>query len=151
MMKHSEVSIRLLGENDWMVLENVEADVFDYPVQADLAKEFLRDPRHHMVVAIDNNKVVGFASGVHYVHPDKIAELFINEVGVAPTYQRQGIAKKMLKALLARGKTLGCQEAWVATEPDNHAARALYTSVGGREDSNPFVLYLFSLEGELRS
>jgi aminoglycoside 6'-N-acetyltransferase I len=59
--------------------------------------EFLRDERHHLAVAIEDETVVGFASGVHYVHPDKPAELWINEVGVAPSHHRRGIGKPLLQ------------------------------------------------------
>jgi hypothetical protein len=34
-------------------------------------------------MATAGDTVVGFASAVHYVHPDKAPELWINEVGVA--------------------------------------------------------------------
>ena len=86
------------------------------------------------------------ASAVHYVHPDKPAQLFVNEVGVAPTHHRRGIGRRLLVALLARGRELGCTEAWVATEPGNTAARALYSTTGGVEDPEPFVLYTFPLD-----
>jgi hypothetical protein len=44
--------------------------------------------RSETVVARDASVVVGFASGVHYVHPDKSPELWINEVGVARSHCR---------------------------------------------------------------
>jgi GNAT superfamily N-acetyltransferase len=53
---------------------------------------------------------------VHYVHPDKPAELWINEVGVAPSHQRQGVGQRLLGALFELGGSLGCREAWVLTE-----------------------------------
>ena len=31
---------------------------------------------------MDEEQIVGFASAVHYVHPDKPPELWINEMGV---------------------------------------------------------------------
>jgi len=71
---------------------NVTAEVFDNPINAEWTREFLADPRHHIAVAIDDGLVVGFASGVHYIHPDKPAELWINEVGVAPAHRRRGSA-----------------------------------------------------------
>ena len=45
---------------------------------------------------------------------------------MAPAFQRQGIARRMLEEMFALGKALGCEEAWVGTEPDNVAARGLY-------------------------
>jgi ribosomal protein S18 acetylase RimI-like enzyme len=144
-MKAPDVLIRLLNPADGAVLDAVAPEVFDSPVQPALVKEFLADPRHHLVVAIDDGVVVGFASGVHHVHPDKAAQLFVNEVGVAPSHRRRGIGRELVAALLARGRELGCVEAWVGTEPENVAARALYAAAGGVEDREPFVLVSFPL------
>jgi aminoglycoside 6'-N-acetyltransferase I len=113
--------------------------VFDNDVDPKLAREFLADPHHHIAVALDNGVVVGFASAVDYIHPDKPRELWVNEVGTAPTHQGQGIAKRVMVALLAHGKALGCTVAWVLTDKDNTAARALYKSAGGSELSTEVV------------
>ena len=141
--------IRVLGPNDEAVLSRVAPGVFDHDVDATLVAEFLHDPRHHLVVAIDVGSVVGFASGVHYVHPDKPAELWINEVGVAPSHQRQGLGKRLLQELFARGRELGCKEAWVLTSPANGPAVRLYESVGGVDMADPPVMFTFRL-GEVK-
>ncbi len=99
---------RILRAGDAAVLDRVADDVFDGQVQPALAREFLGDERHHLAVAIDDGIVVGFASGVHYVHPDKPAELWINEVGVAPTHLRRGLAQALLRMLFDAGRALGC-------------------------------------------
>lgn len=44
-------------------------------------------------------------------------------------------------------RELGCVEAWVASELGNPAARALYASVGGVEDAERAVVYVFPLAG----
>ena len=88
--------------------------------EGDLVREFLEDRRHHLAVAVDQGHVVGFASAVHYIHPDKDAELWINEVGVAPGHRRGGLGKELLRALFRLGRDLGCREAWVLTERDGH-------------------------------
>lgn len=138
------VNIRILGADDIATLDNVAPNVFDGAVRPELAAEFLADPRHHLAVAVtDAGQVIGMASAVHYVHPDKPPQLFINEVGVSPVFHRQGIGKALLAALLARARELGCSEAWVATEPDNSAAQALYTAAGGVKDDVPFVMFTF--------
>jgi ribosomal protein S18 acetylase RimI-like enzyme len=144
-MKASSVSICMLGPNDAGVLDNVAPGVFDNPVDARLTEEFLADLRHHIAVAIDDGRVVGMATAVHYVHPDKAAQLFVNEVGVAATHRRLGIGRALMAALLAKGKALGCTEAWVGTEPDNAAARGLYAAAGGTEVPEPFILVSFPL------
>jgi aminoglycoside 6'-N-acetyltransferase I len=125
------VVVRVLGPDEAGVLDRVASDVFDALVEPRWTAEFIADPRHHLAVAIDGGAVVGMASAVHYVHPDKPPELWINEVGVAQSHWRRGIGKDLLQALLARGRELGCRQAWVATDEDNIAARRLYASMGG--------------------
>jgi len=139
------IEIRVLGPDDERVLRQVAPGVFDHEVNPSLAAEFLHDPRHHLAVAIDNGSVVGFASGVHYVHPDKPAELWVNEVGVAPSHQRQGLAKRLLQTLFTRGRELGCREAWVLTSHANGPAVRLYESVGGLDMADPPVMFTFRL------
>ena len=137
--------IRVLGPDDEAVLTRVAPGVFDHDVDPALSAEFLRDPRHHLAVALEGGTVVGFASGVHYVHPDKPAELWVNEVGVAPTHQRQGLGRELLQALFAYGRELGCREAWVLTSPANGAAVRLYEAVGGIDMADPPVMFTFRL------
>jgi ribosomal protein S18 acetylase RimI-like enzyme len=130
------IDIRVLHRGDDSVLMNVAAEVFDKPIDQELTREFLEDPRHHIAVAIDDGLVVGFASGVHYIHPDKQPELWINEVGVAPTHRRRGIGKAVLRAILEVGRVHRCANAWVLTDRNNAAAMALYSSVGGTEGAD---------------
>jgi ribosomal protein S18 acetylase RimI-like enzyme len=139
------LEIRMLGPADGAVLDRVAPDVFDHSVAPRWAAEFFDDPRHHLAVALDQGVVVGFASGVHYIHPDKPPELWINEVGVAPTHQRQGAATRLLAALLDHGARLGCVQAWVLTSPENTAARQLYARAGGREAGELSVMVEFPL------
>jgi ribosomal protein S18 acetylase RimI-like enzyme len=136
---------RMLRTGDGSVLDRVADDVFDNAIQPALAREFVDDERHHLAVAIDDGIVVGFASGVHYVHPDKPPELWINEVGVAPTHLRRGLAQTLLRMLLDAGRTLGCAQAWVLTDRDNSAAMRLYESVGGDPGTRQHVMFEFQL------
>ncbi|MGA2233016.1 MAG: GNAT family N-acetyltransferase [Tepidisphaeraceae bacterium] len=139
------VEIKLLQNGEEYILANVAADVFDNAVDKNLTTEFLADPRHHLAVALDNGQVVGMASGVHYVHPDKRPQLFINEVAVAPAHRAAGVGKALLGALLEEGRRLGCTEAWVLTDRDNRAAMRLYASLGGEEATKDQVMFTFWL------
>ena len=140
------VDISFLGPGDEAVLEGVTPDVFDAPVRPERVREFLGDPRHHVVVARDGRKVLGFATGMHYVHPDKEPELWINELGVVESHRRLGVATGLVRALLDRGAALGCREAWVLTERSNTPAVALYEAVGGRQPEEETVMFSFLLE-----
>jgi ribosomal protein S18 acetylase RimI-like enzyme len=140
--------VRLLGPDDAAVLDRVAEGVFDRPVQPRWRDEFLADPRHHLVVARERDLVVGFASAVHHVHPDKGPELWINEVGVAPSHQQRGIGRRLVTLLLAHARTLGCREAWVLTEDDNMPARRLYQASGGVDAGQQVIMYAFPLEDD---
>jgi len=140
----SGITTKILGSGDGSVLERVAADVFDHPVNRKWTDEFLNDEKSILAVACSGDTVVGMATGFVYLHPDKPLQLFINEIGVSPNYQRKGIGKRLLQLLLDRSWELGCHEAWVATEVDNDPARGLYRESNGREDSDLAVVYTYS-------
>jgi ribosomal protein S18 acetylase RimI-like enzyme len=140
------IEIRRLEAGDDALVMHVAEDVFDEPVRPDRLAAYLASPGHFMIVALADGVVVGQCAAVIHRHPDKVSELYIDEVGVTPAFQRQGIARKVLDAMFAVGREQGCEEAWVGTEPDNAAARALYES--RREPHGPaeeFVMYVYRL------
>ncbi|MER8577178.1 GNAT family N-acetyltransferase [Mesorhizobium sp. M1423] len=138
--------IRRLSPGDDALVMRVADEVFDEPVRPDRLSAYLAAPGHFMIVALADGVVIGQCAAIVHRHPDKVSELYIDEVGVAPAFQRQGIATRMLDAMFALGREHGCEEAWVSTEPDNVAARALYESRkvphGPAED---FVMYVYRL------
>lgn len=142
-------TIKSLSKDDLPLLLNAADDVFDNPVNENFAREFLGDPRHHIVVAFSDSVVIGFASAVHYIHPDKPPELWINEIGVAPSHQRQGIGKAVLKEMLQLGKELGCKSAWVLTDRNNKPANRLYQSAGGNIETEDMEMYEFTIKQEI--
>ena len=137
----TEPSVELLESDDFDALERVADGVFDSPIRTSLAAEFLADSRHHMAVAVRDGTVIGFATAIHYVHPDKPAELWITEIAVAPPERDRGIGKKLMRVLFRLGAELGCAQAWVLAEPGNLGARQFYRSLGGREA--PAIMYSF--------
>jgi aminoglycoside 6'-N-acetyltransferase I len=142
------LTIKLLGAGDEAVLESVADDVFDNPIDPAATAKFLADANHHLAVAIDEGVVIGFASAVLYFHPDKPKpELWINEVGVAASHQRQGIARRLMEAVLNEARQQGCGEAWVLTNRSNQPAMRLYASSGGSEaEDDDIVMFEFNLE-----
>jgi aminoglycoside 6'-N-acetyltransferase I len=135
------VEFRLATPHDAAALTRAADSVFDHPVDAALAAEFLSDPRHHLAIAIEDGQIIGMASGVHYVHPDKAPELWINEVGVATGHQGRGIGRRVVSVLLDHGRTLGCREAWLLTDDSNAAARRMYAAAGGQETRQIMVTF----------
>jgi ribosomal protein S18 acetylase RimI-like enzyme len=137
------INYRLADSGDAAFFEQVADGVFDKPVDPKLLTEFLSDQRHHIAVADDDGIIVGFVSAVDYLHPDKVAQLWLNEVGVAPSYQGRGIGKALMELMIDHARSLGCSEAWVLTDANNEAANAVYRASGGTPSDQ--IMYSFPL------
>jgi ribosomal protein S18 acetylase RimI-like enzyme len=135
------VTIRRLGPDDVRVLDQVAEDVFDEAIQTAKAIDVLSDPAHIMVVALLGNEVIGQAVAIVHRHPDAPAELYIDNVGVSPVRQRQGVGRRLMDELLAIGKAEGCEGAWVAVDPANGPAIALYRATGARGETATLFSY----------
>ena len=141
-------TIKLLLAGDEAVLQSVAPDVFDDPIDPAATAKFLTDPNHHLAVAIDDGVIIGFVSAVQYFHPDKpTPELWINEVGVARSHRGQGVARRLMEAVLNVAREQGCTVAWVLTNRSNNAAMHLYARAGGVAAPDPdTVMFEFFLE-----
>jgi aminoglycoside 6'-N-acetyltransferase I len=137
--------VRLTSANA-ALLDTLAPEVFDHAVHAPFLAAFLSDPRHVMFVAVDDGVVIGMASAVEYFHPDKAPQLFINEVGVSPAYQRRGIGRALTEALVREAKARGCIYAWLGTASDNAAGQACFAAVPEGDPPETFVLYAWDLE-----
>lgn len=140
------IEIRTVSGDDAGLFAKIAPDVFDEPVHPEKLAAYLAEPGHHMMVALDDGVVIAQCAAVIHRHPDKVAELYIDEVGVSPDWQRRGIARNMLEKMFDLGRSLGCGEAWVGTEPDNLAARRLYETTKEKgEPAETFVMYQYEL------
>lgn len=137
------IDVRELRPNDQCALHRVAPGVFDRPVRQEWAREFLDDSSHHLVVATEDDTVVGMISAVVFLHPDKPPQLWINEIGVAKTHQRRGIGRQLVDAMLHVGRASGCTAAWLGSEPENLSAHELYEKAGGC--GAPCMLFTFDL------
>ena len=134
--------IRRIAAGDEALLDRVAGDVFDEPINPVRLRAFLAEPRHLMVLAIaPDGLVVGQARAIIHMSPDQPDELYIDNMGVDPAFQRQGLGGRLLDELLAWGKERGCPYAWRATETDNLPARALYDSRGAEAQEMVFYEY----------
>lgn len=138
------VDVRIAGPADAGLFASVEPDVFDGPVEPEKVEIYLADPRLHIAIALDDGQIVGMCSGVDYFHPDKPPELFINELGVAPMWQRRGIATRLMKTLLDHGRALGCAGAWVLADHTEDAL-GFYRSLNAEETGSHHVMFSFDL------
>ena len=131
--------VRLLASNI-EVLNAVAEDVFDGDIVLAQALAYAAAPGHLMLLAIDCDIVVGQIAAVIHHRIDQPSELYIDNLGVTPSRQRQGIARKLLDGVAGLGRSMGCAEAWVVTNTGNFAARALYAE---RAEVETVVMYGF--------
>jgi aminoglycoside 6'-N-acetyltransferase I len=136
-----ETRILRVGPAEAALLDRVAEDVFDAPIDPARLAAYVAEPGHLMVVAVSDGEVIGQARGMSHRHPDQPTELYIDNLGVTPARRREGVATRMLDELVAWGRELGCEEAWVGTEVDNTPARILYARRGSEAET--FVLYFY--------
>lgn len=142
------IEIKKLVPGNESVLSNVAPGVFDEPVRPDLTRRFLATPNYRIFVALDGDLVVGMCTGFTHFHPDKDEEFFVNELGVDDAYRRQGIGERLLRAMLAEAKAMGCPDAWLGTEHVNAPALALYRKVMTRGDTEDAMsVFTYELDG----
>ena len=125
------------------VLSVVAEEEFDGDVEPRLVDELLPTPGHLVVVAVRDGVVIGQVQGYVHRHLDAEAELYIDNLGITPTVRRQGVASGLLEAILEWGTEVGCDQAWIVTEPDNDAANGLYQSIGADQSST--TMYSFPI------
>jgi ribosomal protein S18 acetylase RimI-like enzyme len=128
------ISYVVLSPANLDLLENLAPDVFDEAIDPARLSAYLGVNTHCLILALQNELVVGHARAVIHMHPDLPNELYIDNLGVTPSLQRQGIATRLIKELRAFGRRMGCQDIWVATEADNHIACAFYEATGLRKN-----------------
>lgn len=120
------------------------ADVFDGPCAPERVRAYLSDARLHMILAVEDDLLVGMCSGVHYFHPDKPNEMFINELGVAETHRRRGFATRLVTAMCDLARGLECKAAWVIADPTEEAV-GFYQSLGVRQDGDHLAMFTIDL------
>ena len=126
------------------------ADLFDAPPLAAATERFLSESGHHLLFAYDESgRAVGMISGVEMTHPDKGTEMFVYELGVAPTARLQGIGTRLVAELAAIARRNGCYGMWVGTETGNDAALATYRGAGATEETAFTLLNWDLLEGNV--
>ena len=126
------IQIKRMQPGDELAFAEIAPEVFDEPIQPERLRDYLLEPGHLMLLAFDGGLGVGQCAAVIHRHPDKLTELYIDEVGTASTHRRQGIATRLVEAMFAWGRELGCREAWLGTELDNLEANGLYRKLGGK-------------------
>lgn len=123
--------IHRIGDDNLAFLGHIAEDVFDYEIDPAHVAAYVRSADHALVVAVRDGVVIGQARAVLHRQPDSGADIYVDNLGVAPEAKRQGVATALVDALVAWGKALApCRSVWVATEPENAEANGFYAAHG---------------------
>ena len=133
------MTIRRLGPDDGAAVAAAAA-LFDRPPEPAATARFLTEPGHHLLIAYDGGRPLGFVTGVETTHPDKGTEMFLYELGVAGDARGRGIGRALAGALAGLARERGCYGMWVLTEADNAAARRTYAAAGGTETNSQVLV-----------
>jgi GNAT superfamily N-acetyltransferase len=104
-----------VGPDQIAVFDCVADDVFDAAIDRERLESYLAAPGHLMILAVEAGVVVAQCAAVVHRHPDKVTELYIDELGTAASHRRQGIARQLIDAMFDWGRELGCKESWLGT------------------------------------
>ena len=111
---------------------------------------FLSSDTHHLLIAYEDERPVGFVTGVEMTHPDKGTEIFVYELGVLEHAQNRGIGRALVRALSGIAHRCGCYGMWVLTDADNDAAFRTYERVGGKRSEGQVMFdWTFGEDEEL--
>jgi len=132
-----EITIRAAGDVDQVLAAGF---LLDGPPQPEPTASFLAQPGHHLLLAYEGERPVGFVTGVEMTHPDKGTEMFLYELAVAETHRRQGIGSALVRRLGELARARNCIGMWVATDLPNRPAQATYESTGAVAENPPAVI-----------
>ena len=137
-----QLSMDCVGPGDAALLDDVAQGVFNGDLDPGLLRSYLASSSAILVVAREAGRVVGQVKAAVHLHPDKPADLYVDEIAVAPTHQRRGIARLLLREVERCARERNCADVWLATTTDNRPAQLLYGSFAASKDA---VLYYWEL------
>lgn len=110
-------------------------DVFDDDPTVERLAAAVGAEGHLLAIAVADGRTVGQCAAMVLQLVSSGPELFVENLGVAESYRRRGIATALLAEVASWGREHSCGTAWVATEPDNDAANALYHRWGSTAEA----------------
>lgn len=138
---------KLLEKED---LELMKEIIEDDDMEFDLEKinEFYNDKNVIGFIAKTENKIVGFAYGYDIIHPNGKHAYFIYSIGMLPNYQDKGYGTKLLGFIKDYISSNGFFEMFVLTDKGNPRACHVYEKLGGKNDFEDEICYVYDFEGD---
>jgi len=114
-------------------MKTLKTDAIRPPSEA-VVRSYLKDEDNFLAVACEGEKPIGFALAYCLSRLDtRQPMILLYEVFVAAAYRRRGAGRALVHAVLAFARDRGAVKTWVLTDPNNEAARRLYTQCQARD------------------
>lgn len=136
---------KILEENDLELMEEVLKDdnmIFDI----DYLKKFINNENAFGFIAKKENHIVGFAYAYTLLRPDGKNMFYLHSIGMLPNYQNNGHGSQLLEYIKEYSKKIGCSEMFVITDKGNARACHVYEKLGGKNDIDDEIVYVYDYE-----
>ena len=136
---------KVLEEQDLELMEDVLKDdnmIFN----KDFLNSFINDNNAYGFIAKENNNIVAYAYTL--LRPDGKTMFYLHSIGMLPTYQNNGYGTKLMQFIKDYSISLGCSEMFVLTDKGNPRACHVYEKLGGKNDYEDEICYVYDFEGD---
>lgn len=133
---------KVLEKKDLELMEDVLKDdnmIFN----KDFLNSFINDNNAYGFIAKENNNIVGFAYAYTLLRPDGKTMFYLHSIGMLPNYQNNGYGTKLMQFIKDYSIKIGCSEMFVITDKGNPRACHLYEKLGGKNDYEDEVVYVY--------
>ena len=135
------IEFRLAQSED---IENLKPILTENAIVYDrsVLQQFLREPTAQLFLALDGERVVGYAYAYLQLHPDGKISQHIYNLFVAKSHRRRGIGSQFLEYLLQQAHDIGCHESTTSADPLNGAVRRMMKNFHHTaEDQRTFTFF----------
>lgn len=136
---------KLLEKEDLKLMKDVLEDdgmLFN----TDYLNNFLNDKNAYGFIAKEDDKVIGFAYAYTLLRPDGRTMFYLHSIGMLPNYQNNGYGSQLLSFIKEYSQKIGCSEMFVITDKGNPRACHVYEKLGGKNDFEDEIVYVYDYE-----
>jgi len=142
-------TLKQLRPEDYKIGIDAAKIFYNNTISAERMQHFLADLHNYLVVAIIDERIVGFVFGYKLAswHNDSY-EFLLYDIEVLNECRRSGIGTKLINKFKSIAKKEGCQELWLPTNKSNRPAVEFYERMGGKQKSDDDMLFFFNLQDD---
>jgi GNAT superfamily N-acetyltransferase len=141
-MEHPDVTIIRATQSEIALAKEAMREVHERTNLDELALlSFLKDSGSYLLLAVENEQVVGSLNGYLLQRPyRKEPQFLLYEIDVRPGFQNKGIGASLVNRFIDYARSAGAYEVWVLTNRSNKSALAMYTKCSLREEEGDEVM-----------